>query len=203
MATGAPSASSAEELALLAFAKSTLDLLTFWPALRLCISQGWGGPSGRTHLAEDIVDLFYTTALADSQDVPEEDDIEAVLLHVLSHEFSLTLEDSSEQLIARDLVRLWKECLVRASGSTAATAGLVEAFASAAEKARNEDGVRGYEAQRQGESEDEDGSDDDDDDDEDEDDEMEGVEEGESSSRTRQGPVIDEDGFELVTKGRR
>lgn len=197
---------SAEEQALNLFASSTLDLLTFWPSLRLAISQGWGrSTQGRIELAEDLVDLFYTTASTDSTATPDEDDIESVLLHNLSHEFSLTLEDGSERLIARDLVKLWKECLARVAssataGGSSSGVGLIERFKEAAEKARAEDGVRVYEAQRDGVSEDEEGSDDD----EDEDEEMDGVEEsGAGGSGSRNEPVIDDDGFELVQKGRR
>lgn len=37
-----PVAQTAEELTLISFARSTLNLLTFWPALRIAVSQGWG-----------------------------------------------------------------------------------------------------------------------------------------------------------------
>ena len=194
---------TAEEVALQAFASSTLDLFTVWPALRLAISQGWGGPEGRTHLAEDIVDLFYTTATdqnlesSTSDKIPDEDDIEAVLLHVLSHEFSLTLEDNSERLIARDLVALWGECIGTKVGSN-----LRETFRVEAEKARAEDGVRVYAAQRDGDSDEESGESGVD---EDGDEDMEGSATQEGSGRGRVEPVIDEDGFEMVQKkgGRR
>lgn len=190
--------SSPEELALLLFATSTLDLLTVWPALRLAISQGWGGLEGKTHLAEDIVDLFISCATdsgtnSTGDKIPDDDDIEAVLLHVLSHEFSLTLEDNSERLVARDLIGLWKECLAKVTNSIAPNTNLLETFAREAEKARLEDGVRTYAAQRDGESDDEEGEDDDD-----MDEDMDTEEGAEPASKP--GPIIDEDGFEMVTK---
>lgn len=198
-----------EEQALVSFARSTLNLLTFWPALRIAVSQGWGGATGRTHLAEDLVDLFYTTAIESSSStstttaattlVPDQDDIEAVVLHVLSHEFSLTLEDGSEALIARDLVGLWRECIHRATTAPPYEEGMAERFEKAAEKALAEDRGRGYAAQREGLSEEESSGSE-----EDSDEEMEGVEEEESRAPKREEPVVDEEGFTMVPKkGRR
>lgn len=215
---------SAEDLALVTFARATLDLLTFWPALRIAIQQGWGGPTGITHLAEDIVDVFYTTATqdisttnpnpsaptAESAVVPETDDIEDVLLHVLSHEFNITLEDGSESVIAKDLVGLWRECIARAVGAPPYAAGLIERFAAGAAKARAEDGERQYAAQAEGDSSD-DGESGSDDDMDDEDDVEMGEEHvhsaacahGHSHAPRREEPEVDEDGFQMVKKGGR
>lgn len=208
---------SIEDLALQSFARSTLNLLTFWPALRLAMSQGWGSSTGLTHLAEDVVDLFYTTAIQSQSSsyttsssatlVPEQDDVEAVLLHVLSHEFSITLEDNSEAVVARDLTALWRECVGRAMGEPIAGGGegLVEKFERAAAKARQEDGVRGYEAQREGNSDEESGSDSGSDTDSDGMDEDGDEEMAEPRGSRREAPVVDEDGFQMVPKkgGRR
>lgn len=132
--------------------------------------------------------------------LPELDDIEEVILHVISHDFSLTLEDGSERLVARDLHKLWKECLARSASGGLPPAegddGLKEKFEAAAEKARSEDGVRRYEAKREGVSDDEDsedGTDMDEDDDED-------MEDGEGQSKQKDEAVIDEDGFQMVGK---
>lgn len=201
------------------FARGVISILHIWPAVRIAVSQGWGGASGRTHLAEDIVDLFYTTASeansttavveAETCLVPEQDDIEAVLLHVLSHAFSMTLEDGSEVTIGKDLVALWKECVFRVTTPGPFGDGLLERFTAAAEKAKVEDGVQAYGAQRaEGEESD---SEEDGESGEDSDEGMEGVEEEGSSRpaaaapREKEEPQIDEDGFELVTKkgGRR
>lgn len=209
MASAAP---SVPDLALPTFAKSTIDILHVWPALRIAISQGWGGAEGRIHLAEDIVDLFYTTAAeavsetatitAETALVPDQDDIEAVLIHVLSHAFNITLEDGSEATIAKDLTALWKECVTRVTTPPPHQSSMIERFAEAATKAKAEDGVQRYGAQRAG-----DDSDSEDESGEDSDEEMEGVEEAPvaSSSRPKEEPVIDEDGFQMVPKkgGRR
>lgn len=116
----------AEERALALFARSALDLFDLWPALRLAISHGWGGDGaeGKTALAEDVVDLFYTAAISGGAGagegssslreqgiaLPAADDVAATLLHVVGNEFDVDLEDGSEVLVARDLVALWREC---------------------------------------------------------------------------------------------
>ncbi|KAL8278354.1 hypothetical protein RQP46_009246 [Phenoliferia psychrophenolica] len=202
---------SPEEVALTLFARSTMNLLTFWPALRISTTQGWGTSSSLSHVAEDVVDLFYTSATSTSAQLPDQDEIEAVLLHVLSAEFSLTLEDNSEGLIARDLVALWKECIHRATNPPPYEEGLAEKFEKAADKARAEDGARSYAAARQGGSDDDDVEDpsdlEDDSDSDDSDEEMDGVEDApvaSGSGRKKDEPVIDEDGFQMVPKkGRR
>ncbi|KAK4699682.1 pre-rRNA-processing protein TSR2, partial [Phenoliferia sp. Uapishka_3] len=203
---------SPEEVTLTTFARSAMNLLTFWPALRICTTQGWGNSSSLSHVAEDVVDLFYTAATSTSSQLPDQDEIEAVLLHVLSAEFSLTLEDNSEGLIARDLVALWKECVYRATNPPPHAEGLAEKFEKAADKARAEDGVGSYAAARQGGSDDDDVEDpsdleDDSDSEDDSDEDMDGVESApvaSGSGRKKEEPVIDEDGFQMVPKkGRR
>lgn len=200
---------SPEEVALTTFARSTLNLLTFWPALRISMTQGWGNSSSLSHVAEDVVDLFYTAATSTSAQLPDQDEIEAVLIHVLSTEFSLTLEDNSEGLIARDLVALWKECVYRATNPPPYENGLAERFEVAAAKARAEDGVRSYAAARQGASDDDDVEnpsdlEDDSDSDDDSDDEMADAPVASGSGRKKEEPEIDEDGFQMVPKkGRR
>ena len=79
-----------------------------------------------------------------------------------------------------------------------------EKFKVEAVKARLEDGERIYAAQRDGDSDEESESGDDDDMDEDGDEDMEGGESGQNG-RGKEEPIIDEDGFEMVTKksGRR
>ncbi|BGP31011.1 hypothetical protein JCM10296v2_002775 [Rhodotorula toruloides] len=214
---------SPEDQALGLFARSALDLFDMWPALRLAISHGWGGDGaqGKTHLAEDVVDLFYSTATSghggegsasasgssSTQEggipIPPTDEIEQTLLYVVGNEFDVDLEDGSEHTVARDLVNLWRECLqrVRAGEEGIAKEGaLAERFRIAAEKARVQDGQQRFEAQRQGGEEDEGetSSEGEYETEDDEDEEMGAVEREAPPPRERQEPVVDEDGFELV-----
>ncbi|POY74014.1 hypothetical protein BMF94_2825 [Rhodotorula taiwanensis] len=227
---------SAEDLALGLFARASLDLFDVWPALRLAISHGWGGngTQGKTALAEDVVDLFYTVATSggaassataaataaastSTQEggvpIPAQDEVEQTLLYVIGNEFDVDLEDGSEAAIARDLIKLWRECIQRvqaqlASGAPTSDEGpLAKDFRERAERARAQDGQQRFAAQRQGgqggdDDDDETTSEEDDDDDElDEDDEMEGVIDEpvpQLVEAQRPEPVVDEDGFELV-----
>ncbi|GAA5868796.1 hypothetical protein JCM3774_003898 [Rhodotorula dairenensis] len=212
---------SAEDLALGLFARSSLDLFDMWPALRLAISHGWGGDGqeGKTALAEDVVDLFYTVATsgagaASSQTansasaststqeggvpVPAQDEVEQTLTYVIGNEFDVDLEDGSEKVVARDLIALWRECLQRvrgqaaAGGSEAAEEGpLAKKFREAAERARAQDGQQRFVAQRQG------GDDDDDDETTSEEDDDEDEQDGGDEDDEMEG-VIDEPAPQLV-----
>lgn len=220
---------SAEDLALGLFARAALDLFDVWPALRLAISHGWGGhgTEGKTHLAEDIVDLFYTVATSgptggqssaggssSTQEggipVPAQDEVEQTLLYVVGNEFDVDLEDGSEAFVARDLIALWRECIQRvqaaAGTSTPAEAGpLAQGFREKAERARAQDGQQRFAAQRQGDDDDGEttSEEEDDDDEDDEDEEMEGTVDEPApqlveTAPQRTEPVVDDDGFELV-----
>ncbi|GAA6004684.1 hypothetical protein JCM11491_002194 [Sporobolomyces phaffii] len=225
----APSQPSLEDQALLLFARSTIDLLHIWPALRLAITHGWGGGTrqstqNRTHLAEDIVDLFYSTATTTTSTtstststsmseagvaIPGRDEVEETLKWSISQQFDLDLEDGSEATVARDLILLWRECIrTVVGGATAQEGELAKKFREGAERAKREDGQQRFAAQRapgqDGEPDDEDTTDEDDDDSdgfETEEDETMGdasAPEPPAPVRERPEPVIDEDGFEMV-----
>ncbi|GAA6063463.1 hypothetical protein JCM10212_002546 [Sporobolomyces blumeae] len=179
-----------EEQALLLFARSTLDLFHVWPALRLAISHGWGNSQGRTHLAEDIVDLFYSTATTTPEGggaagsgstsmseggvrIPAIDEVEETLKWGISQQFDVDLEDGSELTISKDLIALWRECLRIVQASQGGASGappleegpLAKKFREGADKAKREDGQGRFVAQRapgQDGDEDEDTTDDED-----------------------------------------
>ncbi|SCZ89519.1 BZ3500_MvSof-1268-A1-R1_Chr1-1g01231 [Microbotryum saponariae] len=208
------------DLVLPLFARSILDLLHVWPAVRIAITQGWAPSTAITVLAEDVVDLFYTTASTDDnpngEALPDPTDVEDVLLHILANAFNLTLEDDSETQVAKDAIKIWQECLRRVVGELSGKVipppsgeeGILEAFEKAAVKAKAEDGTGVYRgAMRQGDesSDEEDGEGSGDDDDEDGMQVDGDTETGELIDTTpaaaprRQEPEIDEDGFQKVT----
>lgn len=219
---------SLEDQALLLFARSTIDLLHIWPALRLAITHGWGGGTkqstqGRTHLAEDIVDLFYSTASTSSSsasssstgtgstslteggvNLPAQDEVEETLKWSISQQFDLDLEDGSEMTVAKDLIQLWRECIRRVMNNQLEVEGeLAKKFRDGAEKAKREDGQQRFAAQRAP------GQDGEEEDDTTDEDDSEGFETEEDEQmgevcapapppRERAEPVVDEDGFEMV-----
>ncbi|GAA5935981.1 hypothetical protein JCM3775_003549 [Rhodotorula graminis] len=202
-----PPVAPAEERALALFARSALDLFDMWPALRLAISHGWGGDGkeGKTAIAEDVVDLFYSAATSGSAGassasagagassslmeqgipLPAADDVAATLLYVVGNEFDVDLEDGSEVLVARDLVALWRECLGRVlatpAGGDSPEGELAQRFREGAERARAQDrGGARFEARREGGGDEDESSDEGSEFDESgSDDEMDGIEEEE------------------------
>ena len=92
------------------FARGVIARLAYWPALRIAVDQGWGGPESaekRTWLASVLVDDF------EEQDPqPDLDYVEDRLLQVMADEFDANLEDGSAEVVAKDIVRLWEEVSV-------------------------------------------------------------------------------------------
>ncbi|KAI0751743.1 Pre-rRNA-processing protein TSR2-domain-containing protein [Daedaleopsis nitida] len=89
------------------FARGVIARLAAWPALRIAVDQGWGGPESaqkRTWLASVLVDDFE-----EHQPAPDADYVEDRLLQVMADEFETVLEDGSAEAVAKDLVRLWAE----------------------------------------------------------------------------------------------
>jgi pre-rRNA-processing protein TSR2 len=202
--------------ALVLFARGVIARLEHWPALRIAVEQGWGGPSSREKrrwLASEIVDAFSTstshnsnsnsndgdgdgdTSMSMSMSTPGADYIALMLAQVLEDEFDATFEDGSVEAVAEDIVALW--------GAGEDVVGMWE---------RKAESVRGKKVDvREEVGSGEDGDEDDDDDeweDEESGEEGEGVPQlvpaaAEVQRPTRSKPVIDQDGFTLVQKGRR
>ncbi|KAI0786526.1 Pre-rRNA-processing protein TSR2-domain-containing protein [Abortiporus biennis] len=87
------------------FARGLIARLSTWPALRVAVDQGWGGPESaekRTWLASVIVDTFE-----EEDTLPDAPYVETMLLQVLDDEFDLVLEDDSAEQIAKDVMQLW------------------------------------------------------------------------------------------------
>ncbi|CDO70311.1 hypothetical protein BN946_scf184370.g12 [Trametes cinnabarina] len=84
--------------------------LAYWPALRIAVDQGWGGPESaekRTWLASVLVDDF------EEQDPkPDAEYVEDRLLQVMADEFDANLEDGSAEAVAKDVVALWEQVSV-------------------------------------------------------------------------------------------
>ncbi|KAF8505402.1 Pre-rRNA-processing protein TSR2-domain-containing protein [Russula emetica] len=186
--------------ALILFARGVIARLDLWPALRIAIEQGWGtagsgGPSSsrlekRRWLASEIVDAFGNNNNNNNNNTrPDAEYIALMLAQVLEDEFDATFEDGSVEAVAEDIVALW--------GAGEDVVGMWE---------RKAEGVRGKKVDVREEV----GSDEDGDEDEWEDEES--GEEGapqlvpaaaaEVQRPARPKPIIDEDGFTLVQKGR-
>jgi pre-rRNA-processing protein TSR2 len=211
--------------ALILFARGVIARLEVWPALRVAVEQGWGGPSShekRRWLASEIVDAFdadgagasssssaavgqvrrdaHAHALGKndkSTTTPDAEYIALMLAQALEDEFGASFEDGSVEAVAADVVALWGagEDVVR-------------------EWERRAEGVRGRKVDvREVEG------DEDEDDWEDEDSGEEGNEDedaapqlmmpadvdaaAEAQRPAKPKSITDEDGFTLVQKGRR
>ena len=180
--------------ALILFARGVIARLEHWPALRVAVEQGWGGPSSRDKrrwLASEIVDAFDSSGNDGSTPMPDAEYIALMLAQVLEDEFDASFEDGSVEAVAADIVALW-----------GAGEDVVGQWERRAEGARGKKvDVREEVGSDEGEWEDE-----------------ESEEDGEEDAApqlipaaavaevqrpAKPKPITDEDGFTLVQKGKR
>ncbi|CAO3680675.1 unnamed protein product [Umbelopsis ramanniana] len=169
-----------------AFTEGLTYVLRSWSALKLAVEQDWGGPDSeekRDWMAETLVEYFGANAKR-----LDEFDVEDILVQIMSDEFHTDLEDGSAYAVSKHLVSMFNQCI---HGDYSEVVKLREKLAS-----------RSHQSAGQSANNDEDSEDDDDDSEGGDEDDAMDVEEP-SAPQEPQGPVIDEDGFELVTKGRR
>ena len=197
-------------------------ILDLWPALRLAIAEKWAGDDSaqrKIDIQSYILDVFEDAIRQDHGSVDaavslqasssgahpldsviDEEELADCLIAAMQEAFDVDLEDDSDQAVARDIVRLWKQ-LVRGN-----EAMLQEVEKMAAERAGQRVKARGQDGS---ENVDEDGNpvedEDDEDEDEDEDQDMEDGDEApklvDSKETPSREPVVDDDGFTLVQKG--
>jgi pre-rRNA-processing protein TSR2 len=196
---------------LVLFARGVIARLEVWPALRVAVEQGWGGPSSREKrrwLASEIVDAFdsfsstdedtHARAYAKDSARPDAEYVALMLAQALEDEFDASIEDGSVEGVAADVVGLW--------GAGEDVVGEWE---------RRAEGVRGKKVEVHVQ---EAVGDDDDDEWEDEESGEENEEDADADVApqlmqaaardevqrvAKPNPIVDEDGFTLVQKGRR
>ncbi|KAF9520695.1 hypothetical protein BS47DRAFT_1335341 [Hydnum rufescens UP504] len=86
------------------FARGVLAILNAWPVLRIAVQESWGGPNAaakRSWIASTLVDAFET-------DPPDQDQVEDILLDSMVEEFDVEIEDGSSETVARDIISAWK-----------------------------------------------------------------------------------------------
>lgn len=201
-------------------ARGVISILDLWPALRLAISEKWAGDDSaqrRTDIQSYIIDVFEDAIQQDHgsveaaaslqasasgahplDDVIDQDELADCLIAAMQEAFEVDLEDGSDETVAKDIIRLWKQ-LVRGN-----TTMLQEVETLAAQKAGQKVKASGQDGEQEV---DEDGNPVDEDDDEDMetdgDDDEEAPKLVDTKANEPKEPVVDEDGFTLVQKGSR
>jgi pre-rRNA-processing protein TSR2 len=202
--------------------------LEVWPALRVAVEQGWGGPSSREKrrwLASEIVDAFddddpsastsadthahaYTKEEKEKEKKegrkkarPDAEYVAMMLAQALEDEFDASFEDGSVEGVAADVVGLWgagEDVVGEWERRAEAVRGMkvdVRVQAAVGDGDENED-----------EWEDEESGEENEDADTDADvapQLMQAAGAGEVQRLAKAKPVLDEEGFTLVQKGRR
>ncbi|EST04479.1 Pre-rRNA-processing protein TSR2 [Kalmanozyma brasiliensis GHG001] len=198
----------------LLFAKSIMLTFELWPAMRLAVSEQWGGPDSadkRDFLLSHLCDQYGNPGSAFEPDL---DDLADILEGYMIDEYEARLEDGSPDWVAGRIVGLHRVIFAPEEDTTKAQAAVREL-----EKAYEE--LKGKKATfEQGKNEDGEV------DGEDADEEMRdarsmaqshggvteadrqgarvGLEQDQArAAREPQGPIVDEDGFETVVSRRR
>lgn len=169
-------------------------VISRWEILNTAVEEAWGGSDSgdkRDWLVGQIVDLFETTNYVGLFE------IQSRFLQVMNDEFDVVVEDDSELPIAMEVIDLYRDC------QKGDFAKIKELQAEFEEKER----LRAQGKLPKAKIEIVKGDDDDDEEEDwsDEGDDDEEVPELKSQKDTemeeaQKGPIIDEDGFELVTK---
>jgi pre-rRNA-processing protein TSR2 len=207
---------------ILLFARAVLALLDLWPALTIAVKEAWGGPESaekKTWIASTLIDEFESRAVyspAASASAPlldpksdhplDFDEIADLLSQMMSDEFDANLEDGSIDLISAEIGKVWDAIVLKTEEEAEAAVGLLEKRAGERKgkvtgtKGAGLIGENGEELGHDDNSGSESGSGDDGDDDEGG---MEVEEAPQLVQREKVEKVVDEDGFELVQKGKR
>ncbi|KAI7872794.1 Pre-rRNA-processing protein TSR2-domain-containing protein [Spinellus fusiger] len=93
-----------------AFQEGVTYILKSWTALKMAVEQEWGGIDSiekRDWMIQLLVDYFDKNGKK-----VEGDEIEDILVQIMSDEFQTLLEDDSAYLIAKHLVLLFSQCIV-------------------------------------------------------------------------------------------
>ncbi|KAI0303019.1 Pre-rRNA-processing protein TSR2-domain-containing protein [Russula brevipes] len=196
-AAAAPPPPPPPDPTLILFARGVIARLELWPALRVAVEQGWGGPSSREKrrwLASEIVDAFdsagRSSTSTSTSTPPDAEYVALMLAQALEDEFDALFEDGSVEGVAADVVALWGagEDVVR-------------------EWERKVEGARGKKVDVHEVVDDEDEWEDEESEEDEDEDEAEAPQlmpaAAEVQRREKPTPVTDEDGFTLVQKGRR
>ncbi|KAL6946981.1 hypothetical protein ACO0QE_001838 [Hanseniaspora vineae] len=166
-----------------------------WDALDVAVSNNWGGPDSaekRDWISTIVIELFQNNKFVDVQMIEE------VLLYAMVDEFETNVEDDSSLPIAAGIIEIWKHC---AQNDYSIPQALYQAWT---EKQKTQTGPRRVEIVNDplNGTDTSDESEDDYDDDEDMAVDQEGDLDMDQESKNE--PIIDDDGFELVQpKGRR
>jgi pre-rRNA-processing protein TSR2 len=211
------------------FARAVIYTFDVWPALRLAVSEQWGGIESKdkvdfliSHLCDEYSEekeigssskratTTSSSSLAastsspasslEAPQTPDADDLAEILEGYFADEFESRLEDDSADMIAARLVQLHK--LIYATFPPTQES-LAAATAEIDRMQQYSLSVRGkkVEAQRTQGSDESDSEDGEEGDDSEKDDAMEV--DTEQRPKPPTGPIVDEDGFTTVVKGKR
>lgn len=160
-----------------------------WSVMDVAVEEMWGGADSsekRDWLAGQIAELFETYSSLGIDDISER------LLQVMADEFETVVDDESELKVAVDIIDIYKQCK---EDDFQTVQDLMKKYQDR-EALRRE----GKLPKTKTEIVESSGSEDEEDDENDNDHNVPQLASEDSEMKEPEGPIIDEDGFQLVTK---
>ena len=105
-----PQQQLSDDLLLQEFRKGVTAVLRSWSALRTAVESGWGGVQSQEK-AERLRDSILEYMMSSSSSSLDIQDLEDALAIYMEEEFSIQLEDKSEQQVARDVWFMHEGCV--------------------------------------------------------------------------------------------
>jgi pre-rRNA-processing protein TSR2 len=166
-----------------------------WEDLTTAVDNQWGGADSedkREWMVGSVVELFEQSNYVDS------DDIEDRILGIMEDEFGVSIEDNSTSLIAVQIIKLYKEC---AENNFSTIDAMLIKYQEKEQRRGKALESRPKIVNENGE---EDSSESEDDETESSSQDDKEMEIDDVPSLTNSGPIVDDEGFELVQrKGRK
>eukprot|EP00301_Raphidiophrys_heterophryoidea_P002855 c11319_g1_i1.p1 GENE.c11319_g1_i1~~c11319_g1_i1.p1 ORF type:complete len:150 (-),score=11.18 c11319_g1_i1:349-798(-) len=97
-----------ENAAWVTFTNGVRSTLNLWTALNLAVDGQWGGAKSDKKKEELVLDVIYY--FENCQGEAYHDEVSDILLDNMENDFNTTLEDDSENQIARQLVEMYHQC---------------------------------------------------------------------------------------------
>ncbi|GME82745.1 unnamed protein product [Ambrosiozyma monospora] len=172
-----------------------------WDTLATAVENNWGGPQSaekRDWITGLVIDLFAQQKELDIIYIHE------VLFNAMEDEFDVVVEDQSTVIVAQNIIKIYKQCK---ENNFAIVHNLYERFLQK-ENYRKTHGLNSQKVQVGEDPSNPNVSDDDDDEEEDDDDDEDMMDVDDDVPQLvlehkKQEPVVDDDGFTVVSRKRR
>ncbi|RHZ52939.1 hypothetical protein Glove_454g17 [Diversispora epigaea] len=188
------------------FQQAVTFIFNSWTALKIAVEMQWGGIDS-SDKCDWFMNMVIDHFLKSGGKEPHVDDLESILDQIMADEFNTLLEDDSAYQVSQHLIKLYNECM-QGNYSNVEKLRLKQSTKNVSNSARrisNGDEEDNSSSSGEGDSEDdsEDGNSNEEEEKDGDIDKMEVDHVIDKPAKTKNEPIIDEEGFQLVTRRKR